>query len=84
MTRCVQDVRATFETLAESGVMSVFVEPVDETVAETERPMKLLEVEALSWLDGELAKPWEGFVDMEKKCEYFFRVELTCSADSTG
>ena len=52
--------------------MSVFVEPVDETVAETERPMKLLEVEALSWLDGELAKPWEGFVDMKKKCEYFF------------
>jgi len=64
-------VRATFETLEESGVMSVFVEPVNETVAETKRPMKLLEVETLSFLDNEPTRPWEAFVDMEKKCEYF-------------
>jgi len=70
VTSHIQDVRATFETLGESGVMSVFVEPVNETVEETKRPMKLLEVETLSYLDNEPTKPWEAFVDMEKKCEY--------------
>ncbi|KXN88217.1 hypothetical protein AN958_07676 [Leucoagaricus sp. SymC.cos] len=63
-----QDVRATFETLENTGVMKVWVEPTQwDEISYGVRPMKQIEVRTWSYLNSESAKSWEAFCDMDNK-----------------
>lgn len=74
-----QSVRATFETLEGSGVMNIWVEPLEwDEEQKGGRPIKQLEVRTWNYLDSQRARDWEAFRELEHGCK------LTTGDKNTG